>query len=259
MASGLPKQLMLIGGTTILGHTITRILQVPQVRHLVIPASADIRDKVRDIAAGCISAAGMAGEIRLDVVAGGKERMDSVGNGLKVLEKSGVELVMVHDAVRPCIPLKAVARALEVAATDGAALLAIPARDTVKMVDEAGVVTSTPERRRVWLAQTPQVFRTHVLAMAYETARESGFVATDDASVAEHAGFQVRVVDGCPDNIKITYPADLFFAEQWLGRHANESSDGTSKGRAADAPEGAATGGSAPGNSVQGETDAGTP
>ncbi len=224
MDSGLPKQLMLIGGTTILGHTIARILQIPQVRHLVIPASGPIRDQVRDIAAGCIAAAGLTGEVLLDVVAGGKERMDSVGNGLQALQKSGVALVIVHDAVRPCFPMDAVARALEVAASDGAALLAMPARDTVKMVDEEGVVESTPDRRRIWLAQTPQVFRTDVLARAYEVALKNGFNATDDASVAEHAGFPVRVVGGSPDNIKITYTADLIFAGQWLDRHQNKTS-----------------------------------
>jgi 2-C-methyl-D-erythritol 4-phosphate cytidylyltransferase len=224
MDSGLPKQLMLIGGTTILGHTISRILQIPQVRHLVIPATGDIRDKVCDIAAGCIAAAGLTEKVRLDVVGGGKERMDSVGNGLQILDRSGVELVMVHDAVRPCFPLDAVARAIRVAASEGAALLAIPARDTVKLVDGAGVVETTPDRRRVWLAQTPQIFRTAVLAKAFEMARQSGFAATDDASMAERAGFEVRVVEGSPDNIKITYPADLFFAEQWLDRHKKEPS-----------------------------------
>ena len=216
MDSGQPKQLLHIGGMTILGHTISRILRIGPVRHLVIPSSPELETTVRDIAAGCISAAGRSGDVRLDVVAGGKERMDSVGNGLQALAGTDVELVMVHDAVRPCFPLDAVMRALQLAGSEGAAILAIPARDTVKLVDRAGRITGTPDRRQVWLAQTPQVFRTEVLLDSHGKAAASGFAATDDASMAEHAGYPVRVVEGTQDNLKITWPVDLFFAEQWL-------------------------------------------
>ncbi len=219
MDSGQPKQLMQIGALSILGHTITRILRVEAVRHLVIPSSADMADTVHGIAAKCIETARRTGQVMLDVVPGGKERMDSVGNGLQALQGSGVELVMVHDAVRPCFPLDAVAEALQLAASDGAAILAIPARDTVKLVDESGRITETPDRRNVWLAQTPQVFRIEVLLNAYKKAADTGFVATDDASLVEHAAHPVRVVEGSQDNIKITYPADLFFAEQWLNQN----------------------------------------
>ncbi len=219
MDSGQPKQLMQIGALSILGHTITRILRVEAVRHLVIPSSADMADTVHGIAAKCIETARRTGQVMLDVVPGGKERMDSVGNGLQALQGSGVELVMVHDAVRPCFPLDAVAEALQLAASDGAAILAIPARDTVKLVDESGRITETPDRRNVWLAQTPQVFRIEVLLNAYKKAADTGFVATDDASLVEHAAHPVRVVEGSQDNIKITYPADLFFAEHWLNQN----------------------------------------
>ncbi len=216
MDSGQPKQLLQIGAMSILGHTITRILRVAAVRHLVIPSSADMADTVHGIAAKCIETARRTGQVKLDVVPGGKERMDSVGNGLQALQGSGVELVMVHDAVRPCFPLDAVGEALRLAASEGAAILAIPARDTVKLVDQSGRITGTPDRRNVWLAQTPQIFRIQVLLNAYKKAAGTGFAATDDASLVEHAAHPVRVVEGSPDNIKITYSADLFFAEQWL-------------------------------------------
>lgn len=216
MDSGQPKQLLQVAGMTILGHTISRILQIGPVRHLVIPTSPELEGAVGDIAAGCISAAGRTGEVRLDVVAGGKERMDSVGNGLRVLEGAGVELVMVHDAVRPCFPMDAVVRALQLAGSEGAAILAIPARDTVKLVDAAGRITGTPDRRNVWLAQTPQVFRLEILVDSHGKAVAGGFSATDDASMAEYAGYPVRVVEGTQENLKITWPVDLFFAEQWL-------------------------------------------
>ena len=221
MDSGQPKQLLQIGSMSILGHTISRILLVDAVRYLVIPSSADIADTVHEIAANCIETARKTGQVMLDVVPGGKERMDSVSNGLQALEGSGVELVMVHDAVRPCFPLDAVAEALRLAASDGAAILAIPARDTVKLVDESGRITGTPDRRNVWLAQTPQVFRIEVLLNACNKAAGTGFIATDDASLVEYAGHPVRVVEGSQDNIKITYPADLFFAGQWLKQNSS--------------------------------------
>ncbi len=216
MASELPKQMLELGSMTILAHTITRILQVDSVRHLVIPASVDLAGKVAEIAEECIASAGKRGKVALRMASGGRERMHSVGNGLNKLAQTDAELVMVHDAVRPCFPLGAVNEALEVAHAEGAAILGVPARDTVKLVDDARQITSTPDRKRVWLAQTPQVFRLNLLQEAFQIAEKSGFTATDDASLAEFAGYPVRVVEGSHENIKVTYASDLIFVENWL-------------------------------------------
>lgn len=216
MRSGQPKQLLRIGSMTVLGHTITRILRVQSVRRLVIPAADDLAGQVADIATACIEASGRKEEVELTMVPGGAERMHSVGNGLDALAGSGTGLVMVHDAVRPCFPLDAVERALHTAEQYGAAILGVPARDTVKLVDEEHRITATPDRNKVWLAQTPQVFRLEVLVQAYARSGEGGLAATDDASLVEAAGFEVRVLEGSHDNIKITYAPDLVFAEHWL-------------------------------------------
>ncbi len=216
MASVLPKQLLQVGPMTILAHTITRMLQVRSVRHLVIPVSDDLAGHVADIAWKCIESAGKTDEVDLKMTAGGRERMHSVGNGLYDLAQTDAELVMVHDAVRPCFPLASVNEALQLANTKGAAILAVPARDTVKLIDDSGQITSTPDRNRVWLAQTPQVFRIKLLIDAYQKAEKSGYIATDDASLAEYAGYPVHVVNGSHENIKLTYPPDLIFIENWL-------------------------------------------
>ncbi len=214
-----PKQLLEIGSVTVLGHTIDRILQIESVRHLVIPVSADLEARIRDIAKHSMEAAGKTGRVSLSLVPGGAERMHSVRNGLLALMDTDAELVMVHDAVRPCFPFDAVIRTLKTAASEGAAILAVPARDTVKLVDEYQKITSTPDRSKVWLAQTPQIFRKQILFDACEKANDSNFVATDDASLVECADYPVFVIEGSQDNIKITYPSDLYFAENWLKKN----------------------------------------
>ncbi len=219
MDSKLPKQMLQVGSMTILAHTITRMLQVESVRQLVIPVSDDLAGDVAEIAEKCLESAGKTGEVDFRMTSGGRERMHSVGNGLHELEQTDVELVMVHDAVRPCFPLASVNQALQVANEEGAAILAVPARDTVKLVNEIGQITATTDRNRVWLAQTPQIFRINLLMDAFQKAEQSGFIATDDASLAEYAGYPVHVVEGSQENIKVTYPSDLIFIENWLKKN----------------------------------------
>ncbi len=219
MGSGLPKQLQTIGGKTVLAHTLTRIMALEPVCHLVIPCFPEGMATTRQIAVDCLEKAQKTDTILLEVIPGGSERMHSVERGLERLMKTGSELVLVHDVVRPCFSLEATVEVLAKADSGGAAILAIPSRDTVKMVDEHHRVTATPDRKNVWLAQTPQVFRKEVLCDAYEKAKTIGVTATDDASLVESAGYPVYVVESSQENIKITYPADLYFVEQWLKTH----------------------------------------
>ena len=222
MNSGLPKQMLEIGGVTILGHTINRILAIDTIRHLVIPASDEWFDLSLQIARRSLEQSRKGDLVQVDVIPGGSERMFSVKNGLSKLRDIKMDVVMVHDAVRPCFPVDAVNRLVMEAMHKGAAILAVPARDTVKLVDDDRRITSTPDRSKVWLAQTPQAFRREVLFDACEKACADGFLATDDASMAEFAGYAVHVVEGCQENIKITYPADLLFAEKWLELNTSE-------------------------------------
>jgi 2-C-methyl-D-erythritol 4-phosphate cytidylyltransferase len=151
---------------------------------------------------------------RLAPAIGGALRQDSVAAGLVSLPE-GVEWVAVHDAARCLVSPKDVARVIAAAKEHGAAMLAVPVRDTIKRVRD-GTVVETPERSECWAAQTPQVFRLEVLREALDKARAESFVGTDDAQLVERLGVSIAVVRGCERNIKITGPEDLASAESWL-------------------------------------------
>jgi 2-C-methyl-D-erythritol 4-phosphate cytidylyltransferase len=147
-------------------------------------------------------------------VAGGAERQDSVRCGLEALTAE-VTHVAVHDAARPLVRSRDVSRVVRAARSSGAALLAVPVRDTIKRV-EAGRVVATPPRAECYAAQTPQVFRVDWLRDALAKADADGVRGTDDASLVERLGVTVEVVEGDPANLKITSVEDLALAEVWL-------------------------------------------
>ena len=146
------------------------------------------------------------------VVAGGKERQDSVRNGLNELNLD-TEIVMIHDGVRPFIRGHYLDDVLRFAAEHGAAIVAAKMKDTVKRVDENGKIFQTEDRNFLWRAQTPQAFRYDVLKEAFAKADQDGFYGTDEASLVERIGHKVEVVEGDDSNIKITTPEDLALAE----------------------------------------------
>jgi 2-C-methyl-D-erythritol 4-phosphate cytidylyltransferase len=146
----------------------------------------------------------------IGLVAGGQERQDSVFQGVKVLNGDGI--VLVHDAARPFIDNEQVQELVTAAEHHGAAVLAVPVKDTVKKV-MGNKVSETVERSSLWAIQTPQAFRMSLLRRAHETAWKEGFLGTDDSSLVERLGQDVIIVKGNYDNIKLTTPEDLFFAE----------------------------------------------
>lgn len=150
------------------------------------------------------------------IVPGGAERQVSVCNGLRAIE--GIEpddLVLIHDGVRPFVSAQMLEEAAAAAKEAGAAVVAVPVKDTVKVVRD-GVITKTPPREELWLAQTPQAFRYGLIRAAHEEAAAAGFLGTDDASLMERQGKPVRVVRGDYRNIKITTPEDMILAEAFL-------------------------------------------
>jgi 2-C-methyl-D-erythritol 4-phosphate cytidylyltransferase len=147
-------------------------------------------------------------------VRGGAERQDSMRAGLAALP-GDVDVIAVHDAARPLVLPADVARAIDAAVRTGAALLAVPVRDTLKRVRD-GAVVETPARAELWAAQTPQVFRAALLREALAKAEADGFTGTDDAQLVERLGCSVAIVEGDPSNLKITWPADLAWAEAVL-------------------------------------------
>ncbi|UTH14930.1 2-C-methyl-D-erythritol 4-phosphate cytidylyltransferase [Macrococcus equipercicus] len=147
------------------------------------------------------------------IIAGGSERQYSIYNVLKVIPKT--DIVMVHDGARPFISHETLDALYESALNNRAAIAAVPAKDTVKVVVD-GQVSSTPERSTLWLTQTPQAFTYDVLLTAYQRAEADGFLGTDDASLVERTGVIVHVAQGSYDNIKLTTPEDLYFAAALL-------------------------------------------
>ncbi len=148
------------------------------------------------------------------VVAGGKSRQESVNLGLNALSKK-VKLAAIQDGARPLVTWQVIDRVVRAAHTHGAAIPAIPVKDTIK-VGNGGVIQSTPDRATLFAAQTPQVFDFDLLRGALKKAEQDGAVVTDDASAVEHLGMAVKIVEGDERNIKVTTPMDLKIAELLL-------------------------------------------
>jgi 2-C-methyl-D-erythritol 4-phosphate cytidylyltransferase len=165
--------------------------------------------------------------MNVQIADGGPERFESVANALKLV-KSDADLVAIHDAVRPCLTEELVNAVFARAAQTGAALLAVPVGDTVKRVDDQHRVQETLQRKGLWLAQTPQVFRRDWLEAAYAARARLGRDITDDAQLIEATGHTVTVVEGAVSNIKITTRADLALAEAILKSQPKPRASGPS-------------------------------
>ena len=153
--------------------------------------------------------------ISWQVTAGGRERQDSVANGLALIaDESGY--VAVHDGARPFAGTEVFARTFARAKECGAAIAAVPLKDTVKIVDTRGLVVSTPDRSSLCAVQTPQIFEINVLRKGYGFLKEHPVAVTDDASLVEASGHPVAVAEGSYENIKVTTPEDLLLAEKIL-------------------------------------------
>jgi 2-C-methyl-D-erythritol 4-phosphate cytidylyltransferase len=145
-----------------------------------------------------------------DICVGGERRQDSVANGISHLKTC--QWIIIHDGGRPCITGKLIDAGLNQALSSGAAIAAVPAQETIKIADSCGFISSTPERRDLWIAQTPQIFRTDIITEAHHQAKTQHREATDDAALVEAAGYKVKIYMGSYDNIKITTPRDLSLA-----------------------------------------------
>lgn len=187
-------------------HTVRQFLQVDNLVECIIATGTEHIDKVNALLQDHMQTG-----VELKVVAGGTTRQASVYEGLKAA--TGADLVAVHDAVRPFIAVKVIERCINRAEETGAAAVAVPVKNTVKRAEKSRRVLETVDRSDLWQVQTPQIFQKSLLKKAFEYAREQEFVGTDDASLVEHLGEDVYLVEGDQRNIKITYPEDLELAE----------------------------------------------
>ena len=204
------KQYLALGDQPVLVRTLMRLAAQPQVTaiHLIVPEE-DVAFCRRELVEH-YRLAKVGG-----VIVGGAERQDSVRNGLEACGAANQDVILVHDGVRPFFPQEQIGPLVQLAAVEGAALLAVPAQDTIKEVFD-GRVRSTLDRSLLWQVQTPQAFRCERIREAHRRAHASGYVGTDDASLIEWCGWPVAVLPGHPHNIKITTPADLALARALL-------------------------------------------
>lgn len=149
------------------------------------------------------------------LVAGGATRQQSVHNGVRALP-ADTDFVIVHDGVRPFVTDETIFACLDAAAEWGAAVAAVPVKETIKMANAEDFIVETPPRERLWTVQTPQVFRKSLLEKAHQIAEEKQLTATDDAALVEHLGHPVKLVNGSHANVKITTPEDLRIANVFL-------------------------------------------
>jgi 2-C-methyl-D-erythritol 4-phosphate cytidylyltransferase/2-C-methyl-D-erythritol 2,4-cyclodiphosphate synthase len=206
-----PKQFLSIWGVPLLARTLLLVQDAPQVEAMVVVVPPGQEAMVQE---EYITPYGISKCAR--VVAGGKERQDSVMNGLAAALQLGAGHVLIHDAARPLAPAGLFGDVLRFARKFGAAIAAMPCYDTVKQAGSGDAVEATLDRSRLWLIQTPQGFEARGLMQAMRRARDEGYYATDEAGLMERYGHKVALVKGARQNLKITEPDDLRMAEGWL-------------------------------------------
>lgn len=234
MAGSQPKQFLLLDGVPILIHSLRAFAAVPRVTAIYVAVRAPEMERVKaQVEAAQIDGArigahaaesGFSG--RVHVVEGGEKRQESVANALAALPAEDGDIVLVHDAVRPLIDAGTIERTIDAVAEHGAAIVGLPAIDTIKQVERTAhgaIITATIPREFIVQAQTPQGFRVGLLRRAFAEAEADGFLGTDEASLVERAGQSVFVVPGSQVNLKITQPGDLELAEFYLKQRGTRS------------------------------------
>jgi 2-C-methyl-D-erythritol 4-phosphate cytidylyltransferase len=222
MGAETPKQFLELDGTPIVIHSLRRIASCPLVTDIIVATRADEVARLRER----IVEEKFKQAVR--VVKGGDSRQDSVAEALREVPKD-TEIVLVHDAVRPFVTAEQITCVIEEARRCEAAILGIPAMDTVKEVkraslpEDVALIIGTIPRERVVLAQTPQAFATKLLKEAFARAQADGVSASDEAGLVERMGHDVHVVLGSERNMKITKPADMELAKFYLERERKKS------------------------------------
>jgi 2-C-methyl-D-erythritol 4-phosphate cytidylyltransferase len=217
MGAEMPKQFLELDGVPLLVFTLRRLAACAEISEFFVATRAEEADALQ----AKLAKETLGRPIR--VVRGGGSRHESVGNALAQIGDDA-ELVVVHDAVRPLVTCEQIERVIAAAREHGAAILGIPALDTVKEVKrtslpgDVALITATIPRERVVLAQTPQVFRVPLLREAYAKADRDGYIASDEAGLVERLAHDVYVVLGSARNVKVTRPGDMelvrFYLEQ---------------------------------------------
>lgn len=211
MGATIGKQFLLLNDKPILVHTLERFEQCNDVHEIIVATQRSSFSIIENIKK-------KYGLSKLQSpIEGGQRRQDSVAQALTHIDKR-TEIIIVHDAVRPFVHEKEITQSIETARHFGASIVAVRVKDTMKLASTDGRVERTLNRSFVWSVQTPQTFQRKIMVDAYEFAEKNDIVATDDSFLAEQIGIFPIIVEGSYENIKITTPDDLLFAELLLKR-----------------------------------------
>lgn len=209
MGANQNKLFLNLQGEPILAHTLQVFEDSNFVQEIVIVSSKQDQEIIKDLVKA------KAFSKVTSITLGGNERQESVFAGVKALSPA-IDRVAVHDGARPLLTLEQLNRFFTESIDFSAAIMAVAVKDTIKEVDESGRVLSTPARNSLRAIQTPQIFDRTILEEAHQKAYNAGFITTDDAALIEWLGYPVQVLEGSMENIKVTTPEDLIFAEAIL-------------------------------------------
>lgn len=210
MGIDINKQYIKIGGKEILARTIETFNAIEDIDEIIVVSP---EEEIQYCLDSIINAYGF--EKVKKVVKGGKERQDSVYNGLKACSEK-TDIVLIHDGARPFASKEIILKSINEARKNGACAVAMPMKDTIKIVDENQFVIDTPDRRKLYAVQTPQTFKYDLIVSAHNKALNEKIEATDDTMLVEYIGGKVKIIEGSYLNIKITTQEDLIFAEAIL-------------------------------------------
>ena len=209
MNMGINKQFIKLEGKEVIVYTIEKFYNNPNIDDIVVVVKESEAEFFKK-------------EIiekynfkNIKIAYGGKERQDSVYNGLKLLNEK-CDVVLIHDGARPFVSDKIIENSINEAKSHKAIVVGVPVKDTIKVIDNNKNIVDTPNRSVLWAVQTPQTFDYNILIDAYNDAFESGFYGTDDAMLVERIGHKVKMIEGSYNNIKITTQEDLNIGSQIL-------------------------------------------
>ena len=204
MNMNINKQFIKINEKEVIAHTIDKFYKNEYIDEIILVVKEDEIDYYNK------NIINKYGYKNIKIALGGKERQDSVYNGLKIVDKN-CDMVLVHDGARPFVSKEIIKKA--VTETKKASVIGVRVKDTIKVVNNNEII-STPNRNTLWAIQTPQTFKYDLLKIAYEKAYEENFYGTDDSSLVENLGEKVNIIEGSYENIKITTKEDLNMAYQ---------------------------------------------
>ena len=211
MKRDINKQFIKLDGKEIIAYTIEKFYKSEDIDDIVIVIK---ENEEKYFIENIINKYGFD---NIKLAYGGKERQDSVYNGIKKLNNN-CEIVLIHDGARPFVNENIIKNSIKEAKENNAVVVGVPVKDTIKVVDSDGNIVDTPNRSLLWSVQTPQSFKYEIITKAYEYAYSNDYYGTDDAMLVEHIGYNVKMIEGSYDNIKITTEEDLHFGIQILNK-----------------------------------------